>query len=511
MSLFDDLSRSLELTKLGLLMRNSQKGDVAAGSAVQVVAKMGSLRGLPQKIGQILSLRELSTDLENFSQLTEQETSVDIEEVIRVIERELGRPWKNHFNEISQTAFSASLGQVHRATLTESGKTVAVKIQYPNIQQTVESDLKALGLFSIPFSGKARGFDLSGYRAVLRNSLLDELDYQKELLTLRKFADRLQHDEHIVTPIPVEALSTKRMLTMSWVEGASFSVTNSWSYHEKFQAARSLLQFFLKSWLVWGEVHADPHSGNYRFQNSQGKITLGIIDFGCVKALEPNESEGLQNLIEWGLHREGDLLQIYTTMGFRPELLETISQKLAELSLVLLEPLLTPGVYDLTRWNLSSRIERILGEDRWNFRVAGPPSLFLFMRSVSGLIHYLHALDIPLNWNLELTRVMEEQPTIPPSSAQRETEILEDPRIEGIASHLKISVTENNQPKVQLTFGLKSVMNLEALMDEPLLRKLQMKGIEPAQLAKAAADEGYPKKELFSLEEEKKLVRVWLE
>jgi aarF domain-containing kinase len=257
MSLFDDISRSLELGKLGLELRTAAGSD----SHERVVKRMASMRGLPQKIGQILNLHEIGEQSSEYSPLTEGTPTLCREESLAIIEKELGGTWEEHFLQISETAFGASLGQVHKGRLT-NGKNVAIKVQYPKIERTVHADLQALGILSLPLvHRKKRGFDIGGYQAELRKSLLQEIDYEHERETLARFWKRTEDDPHTIVPAPFPELSTKRLLTMEWIEGAPLKEATSWSRGERYFLGRLLVRLFLKSWLIWREVHGDPHSG----------------------------------------------------------------------------------------------------------------------------------------------------------------------------------------------------------------------------------------------------------
>jgi predicted unusual protein kinase regulating ubiquinone biosynthesis (AarF/ABC1/UbiB family) len=386
-------------------------------------------------------------------------------------------------------------------------------MQYPGIEGALKHDLKALGLLALPLTGKHRGFHLKEYRETLSQSLLTEIDYREELSALERFQEYRKSEPAVISPTPYRELSTERLLTMSWVPGFPIESTRRWDFSERLFIARTLTRLFLKEWLLWGEIHADPHSGNYRFQRSSNGIQVGLLDFGCVKRLSPNESSALRSLLEWGNIRTQNLLEMYTQLGFNHDLLEPIEKKLPQITELILEPILSKRPFLVSEWQISKRMSAILGEDRWNFRIAGPPSLIFFIRAFSGVMQQLEFLSVPTNWSVELDRILASEPaqTLNRAGSTTERSTTESPGDAQRASQLKIAVLENGLPKVQLSFKPHLVTQLHLLMDSELFAKLESRGIEVDEVAKTAVESGFKKQELFSLSEDSKDFRVWLE
>jgi len=517
MTFFDDINRTIELGKLGISAKRSQGADPNQDALKVLIEKMASLRGLPQKIGQILSLNELNSESSHFLKLTEGSAQLSSQEINEIIERELGANWNTYFSEITPDGVSASLGQVHRAK-TVNGNNVAIKVQYPKIERALQYDIKALGLLSLPLTGKQRGFHFEEYRKTLSESLFQELDYLQELAALERFQQYHKSEPSLVSPIPFPELSTQKVLTMSWIEGLPIESTRTWDFSERLFIARTLTRFFFKEWLIWREVHADPHSGNYRFERSNDGIKIGLLDFGCTKRLSQDESSALQAFLVWGESPSQNLLELYGRLGFDQALLEPIEKKLPLITEILLEPFLSKRPFLISEWQISKRIDKILGDDRWNFRIAGPASLIFFIRALSGLIQQLQFLSVPVNWNAELQQVCAQAPrkeVLLPSTKntscipQQTTPAANTHSSQ--ASHLKIAVLENDLPKVQLSFKPHLVTQLNLLMDKDLLEKIEARGIKLEELAQSVMKSGYRKQELFSLSEESKNIKVWLE
>lgn len=137
---------------------------------------------------------------------------------------ELGADWTSLFSTFDRTPIaSASIGQVHRAVLASTGETVAVKIQFPGIQESISSDLSYLTPLLASSSILPRGLYLQNTIAVMKRELADECDYIREAESGRKFAALLEGDEYFDVPKVVDEASSEKVLTTTWMEGKPLS------------------------------------------------------------------------------------------------------------------------------------------------------------------------------------------------------------------------------------------------------------------------------------------------
>ena len=194
-----------------------------------VAERLGQLRGLPQKVGQILALNEMSDGQSNYRALSEGPGALSFEDVRLVVEEELGAPLAELFGEFAEQGIGASLSQVHRAQ-SKDGRDVAVKVQYPGIGEAIESDLHALGWLSAPVGNLRRGFDLPAYQQHVQEILAAELDYRLEADNLRAYAESLgELGRWVWVPESVKELSSERVLTMSYKTGQSIEeIAQGW-------------------------------------------------------------------------------------------------------------------------------------------------------------------------------------------------------------------------------------------------------------------------------------------
>ncbi len=266
-------------------------------SAEQVVATLGNLKGALMKVGQMASYLDQGLPEHvraSLAQLQAGAPPMSPELVDATIAAELGRPPQEIFAEWDpEPIAAASIGQVHRA-ITADGRAVAVKVQYPGVDEAIRSDLDNADLL---FAGMAQlfpGLDPEPIVAELRERLVDELDYRLEADNQRRFADSYRGHPTIHVPEVLPELSTARVLTTELVVGATFAEMLTWSDEERSLAAETIYRFAFGSLYRDGMFNGDPHPGNYLF-GGEGKVSF--IDFGLVKHFTADELDGFSNLI----------------------------------------------------------------------------------------------------------------------------------------------------------------------------------------------------------------------
>jgi predicted unusual protein kinase regulating ubiquinone biosynthesis (AarF/ABC1/UbiB family) len=508
------IKRSAQLGMLAKDMAAARlaRDDAAVAKAkAHLVDRLGALHGLPQKIGQILSLSELTKDEKAFTDLTEGPPFMPPQAAFGEIEDRLGRPLMDVFRYIDPQGISASLAQVHKAQLID-GREVAVKFQYPGVDAAVWSDLNALGWLTAPMGGLNKGFDLASYQGEVRSILEEELNYRHEADMLQSFAKSTASTDYLVMPKVIDELSTDTLLVMTWLEGENIDAARLWPRDARCALATAMVEFFVRSCLEWGFIHGDPHPGNYRFIRQDAKVQLGLLDFGCCKRLPPATVQAFRCLVSSviaGTTRDNvdQILQWYLDAGFDKDLTAPMANHLPALTEALFEPFKEAGPYDAAQWGLSSQVSEILGDLRWNFRFAGPANLLVFIRAYQGLLQYLTALDAPVCWRTAFEAVTDEAAPTPapkelPASDQGES---------WQSDHLIIRVNEEGRTKVKLTFRAHVTNNLADIIPDDVKEKLDDRKIDLQAIVRDAVASKLGPQELFCLDEGKKVVRVWLE
>jgi len=240
--------------------------------------------------------------------------------VQKVLVNEFGKPPSELFEKFDGEAMAAaSLGQVHKAELAE-GQVVAVKVQYPGIQVSIESDLKLLRKLS------ASGVQLLPKRTRPNRQIVDvsieeigarlkeETDYRLEAKNTRWFEKNLTMDG-IQVPKVYEAFCSDHVLTTQMLEGKHLDdwLAGNPSQEKRDKAAQLIYDCFVFSVMQLGGLHADPNPGNYLFKEN-GEISL--VDFGCVKTLGPVFTENLPRLLNaFYLNDVQKMIEAYAAIG----------------------------------------------------------------------------------------------------------------------------------------------------------------------------------------------------
>lgn len=268
------------------------KQKTAAEAGARIAETLGELKGAVMKVGQMASIGaellppEMTKAL---ASLQREAPPVDFSVISDQIERELGSPPELLFDRFERAPFaSASIGQVHRAR-TDDGREVVVKVQYPGVDRSVDSDLAHLKV-----ALRAAGFirlkrkALNELFAEVRARLHEELDYTNEADNVRLFRDfhSGRGDDGIVIPEVVGERSSQRVLTLVYEPGDHLGELDEHDYSQsaRDQAGTALVRLLTSQLFELGAIHADPNPANFAFRRDG---TLVVYDFGCVKKLDP--------------------------------------------------------------------------------------------------------------------------------------------------------------------------------------------------------------------------------
>jgi predicted unusual protein kinase regulating ubiquinone biosynthesis (AarF/ABC1/UbiB family) len=294
-------------------------GDQDARNARALKETLGRLKGPLMKVAQIMAtIPDLLPPefAEQFAELQTNAPAMGPAFVRRRMAAELGPDWIARFAAFDLTpAAAASLGQVHRAT-TLDGTSVAVKLQYPEMQSAVESDLGQLR--ALTGVGRRLFGSLDTREAVeeVGARLREELDYAREAKAMRLYGDFFAARTDVRVPKPHLDLSTGRLLTMDWLDGEGLLDLKTADQETRNRVARLLFEGWWTPLTRLGVIHGDPHLGNYSF--AEGGQALNLLDFGCIRIFPPAFVGGVVKLfraISSG-DRDGEA-DAYRAWGFR--------------------------------------------------------------------------------------------------------------------------------------------------------------------------------------------------
>jgi predicted unusual protein kinase regulating ubiquinone biosynthesis (AarF/ABC1/UbiB family) len=325
-------------------------------------------------------------------------------QVRAVIEKELGAPIDQLFIEFDDDPIaSASIGQVHRARLPEQvmgGMEVAVKVQHPGIRKAVDSDLANAGILeSMGAMLGARRFDTKTQLAVLRERFREELDYALEAERLSAFGRLHQGDPKIQIPRLVAERSSASVLTAQLVHGRSLEGIMGEPEDDRRAWGETLWRYVFKGNLVGGMFNADPHPGNYLFQDD-GRIAF--LDYGCVQVIPEHRRPQARALHRAAVARdEAEFARcVSLLLEARPGRMETLARAYSRLCF---NPLFE-SPYRITRTYAASLVDEMKGMAMAvrkvpEAEVFSMPGEMLFMNRLQfGFYSVLARLDVEIDY-----------------------------------------------------------------------------------------------------------------
>jgi predicted unusual protein kinase regulating ubiquinone biosynthesis (AarF/ABC1/UbiB family) len=288
--------------------------------AAELKAALGGLKGPLMKVAQIMATIPDALPKEYVQELQQLQANAPAMGwpfVKRRMAAELGAGWQGEFESFEhEAAAAASLGQVHRA-VSHDGRALACKLQYPDMASAVEADLRQLRIIFSIYERYDRAIHTREIHGEIADRLREELDYELEARHMGLYRRMLADEKHVHLPDPVPALSTRRLLTMSWIDGQPIMQVLAGKPPLELRNRIALNMF--RAWYVpfyeYGVIHGDPHLGNYTMRPN-GDVNL--LDFGCIRIFEPTFVRGVIDLYFALLNDDRDLaVSAYESWGFK--------------------------------------------------------------------------------------------------------------------------------------------------------------------------------------------------
>ncbi len=377
-----------------------------AAHANDLKAVLGGLKGPLMKVAQFLSTVPDALPQEYAEQLATLQANappMGWPFVRRRMASELGPDWQSRFAEFGHTAAAAaSLGQVHRARLPD-GRDVACKLQYPDMPSVVEADLRQLKLAMGLYQRMDSTLDHGEVYAEIAERLREELDYLREAAQMRLYGRMLAGLDDVSVPVPVEGYCTKRLLTMTWLEGRAIQarLAEEPPLEERNAYAMALFHAWYLPFYRYGVIHGDPHLGNYQVRPDRRGINL--LDFGTIRVFPASFVTGVIHLYEAVRdHDEDKAHAAYESWGFRNLSRETM----AVLNLwarFLYEPLVQDRVRPIQESDDPAYGRKIAAKVHEGLKRTGgvkvPREFPLMDRAAVGLGSVFLRLRAELNWH----------------------------------------------------------------------------------------------------------------
>lgn len=366
----------------------------------EIAHTLGDMKGAVMKVGQVVSQYRdvLPAELvDALTPLQKDSPPRPFAELLPRLQQALGADWRDHFSQFDETALaSASIAQVHRAR-TRDGRDVVLKIQYPGVEQAIDSDLKQLRLALkiarvLPISGHL----LDALFDEIRTSLERELDYDLEAGAIRRFRRFHADQPQVVIPEVIPDLSSRHVLTLSHEPGDALNALDErYDQPRRDALGRLLFETLARQLYQLRCLHCDPHPGNFA---ARPDGSLVVYDFGCLKELPEDLVQDYAALTRAALAQDPAAVEdSLIRLGARntqhtPDLPDGFYRPWLQLA----GDILADTPVDFATWPLAEQVLRLSRKALPQWRAFQPvPDLVLVNRALGG--HYWNLRQLGAN------------------------------------------------------------------------------------------------------------------
>jgi predicted unusual protein kinase regulating ubiquinone biosynthesis (AarF/ABC1/UbiB family) len=371
--------------------------------AADLKAALGGIKGPLMKVAQLLATIPDALPEEYVRELIQLQSNAPAMGwpfVRRRMTGELGPDWQSRFKSFErEAARAASLGQVHRAVALD-GTRLACKLQYPDMASAVEADLRQLRLAMGLYERYDRAISTAEIHVEIAARLREELDYQREAAHMRLYGEILKNEPNVAVPTPCDELSTRRLLTMTWLDGGPILEIADAPIDVRNEIALRMFRLWYVPFYYYGVIHGDPHLGNYTVAADR---TVNLLDFGCIRIFPVTFVKGVIDLYH-ALERNDEELAVaaYQSWGFG-DLSKEMIAVLNRWARFVYGPLLDDRIRPIQERRGEPEGPRLVDSVHQDIRRLGgiaPPRAFVFMdRAAVGLGSVFWHLKAEINWH----------------------------------------------------------------------------------------------------------------
>jgi predicted unusual protein kinase regulating ubiquinone biosynthesis (AarF/ABC1/UbiB family) len=324
--------------------------------------RLAHMRGAVMKMGQLMSMD--GTDIltpdaaEILSALRDRAEPMPLSQLARVLESEYGSGWDKRFKRFDFTPIAAaSIGQVHRAE-TRDGRQLALKIQFPGVRDSIDSDIDNMLFFGKTFGMAPPGIDIAPYLDEARRQLHREADYTAEADAMDAYRVQVGDDPDFFIPAIHRDFSTQDILAMDFAEGVPVDRLADPNYRraERDRAATLLMRLTLRELFEFALVQTDPNFSNYLYDAANGRIVL--LDFGATQSVSPMLVEQYRRLFKASIMDDREEMRAAAValgyMGANDPREQV--DAMVDMLCLSAEPLRQPGHYDFGASDLFERV-----------------------------------------------------------------------------------------------------------------------------------------------------------
>ncbi|MEE4379802.1 MAG: AarF/ABC1/UbiB kinase family protein [Candidatus Competibacteraceae bacterium] len=384
--------------------------------------EMGKLKGSVMKVGQMVALYGDHLFLppevvEVLRTLQDDSPPLDWSALQPVLEGELGAARLSELHIDTEPLAAASLGQVHRAWRVCDNKPLCIKIQYPGVADSIDSDLNTLSALLLFYRILPAGYDPGGMLDEVREMLHREVDYQSELENMQWFSHKLSHDSRYCVPEVFPEYSSARVITSSYEPGLAVDnpTVKELSQERRNCLGSAALEVFLLEFFRWNRMQTDPNFGNYRVRlDPEGRRDrLVLLDFGAVRQYSRDFLEAYHEMVRGAF--QGDKTRLFeaaVALRFMPAEVSSVTlDNFAAMCALIVEPFANPdsseanprftnerGQYQWGESDLPQRFALASSKASLSFSFRVPPREFVFLhRKLGGVFMLLSELNVELN------------------------------------------------------------------------------------------------------------------
>lgn len=408
-------SRSLSLAKLGLSaglkyagnrLTDSPFDEFLNSQIVLITKEFGELKGSVMKAGQMLSMYgehflppEANKVLKS---LQSDSPPISFEVMLRHLKNYLSDDLRNELEINPEPIGSASMGQVYQAVIKATGQKIALKIQYPEIEKAIDSDVAALKKILSFSKVLPKNIDLSGVFEEIKAMLRQELDYTHEAALTMKYRELLSEDDRYIVPNVHLRYSNEKVLATDFIEGlrADHLLIQGLSSERRNQLAENFIDLYFREIFDWGFVQTDPHLGNYKIKiQSNGQDQLVLLDFGAARTFTGAFLDNYRRLVKGAVVGDKELFYKGARgLGF---IIESDSAEYIEqfekFCMETVEPFRSSGTFNWKANDLPNRVVKSALRFK-NFDLRSPPRDIIFLdRKTGGVFMFLSVLAADIN------------------------------------------------------------------------------------------------------------------
>jgi aarF domain-containing kinase len=376
-----------------------------------LVETLSQMKGAAMKAGQLLGLEagELFPPEVNeiLAKLQSTGSTIDVKLIDGILKSKLPAEFYGEISNLSpQPIASASIGQVHTAIF--RGKTIAIKVQFPNIAQTIDSDVDMLQSVVDKFRFFTnKKVDLSKIFDEIRETLHQEADYLKEKDFMLQYAENFKEQDGFIVPHPVEELCTKEILAMDLIDAMSM---REWAQkatsEDKQLVGEKMMELFLHEYLDCGLVQTDPNWGNFLVTD---KNELVILDFGACKTYSDDFRMTYRSILGFSMKRQkAELLEVSEEFGLiDPREPEEVKDSYLHMMDVVIAPFRHDGTFDFANETYSENSKKASIEFAKKLKYSPPPKNLIFLhRKLGGIFQTLKKLEVKMDLRLVWERMV---------------------------------------------------------------------------------------------------------